>query len=162
MSITSVSHLKSIVVIVGVLAVCAPLAAAEAPEGRSYEVTVSIFIPGNPTPVPVACTCLAFDPLDGQQTACLRSFNSSGRQQLLALWSYSNRDLVDPRTQVKATTGVSLPSVCGGPRSGLEGFAFHGIVDGTTLELEVIAEVAPHLRLLEGVETEDCSLACQP
>ena len=160
MNLFSVSHLKSILVIVCLLAVCAPLA-AEDPEGKSYEVTVSIFIPGDPTPVPVACTCLAFDALAGQQTACLRSFNSSGRQQLLALWSYSNLAL-DPRTEVQATTGASLPAVCGGPRSGFEGFAFHGTVDGTTLELEVIAEVAPHLRLLEGVEIEDCSLACQP
>jgi len=160
MSFLSVKSLQSILVIVGVLAVCAPLAAAD-PEGKSYEVTVSIFIPGNPTPVPVACTCLAFDALDGQQTACLRSFNSSGRQQLLALWGYSNLDL-DPRTEVQATTGASLPSVCGGPRAGTEGFAFHGTVNGPTLELEVIAEVAPRLRLLDGVEIEDCSLACQP
>lgn len=109
----------------------------------------------------MACTCLAFDALDGQQTACLRSFNSAGRQQLLALWGYSNLDL-DPRTEVQATTGVSLPSVCGGPRAGFEGFAFHGTVDGPLLELEVIAEVPPRLRLLEGVEIEDCSLACQP
>lgn len=161
MRLVSISHLKRIAVMVGVLAVCAPLAAAEAPEGRAYEVTASVFIPGQPDPIPVACTCLAFDPLDGQQTACLRSFNSSGRQQLVALWSYSNLDL-DPRTEVQATTGVSLPSVCGGPRAGFEGFAFHGTVDGPTLELEVIAEVAPRLRLLEGVEIDDCSLACQP
>ena len=35
-------------------------------------------------------------------------------------------------------------------------------VDGSTIELEAITEVAPHLRLLSGFENEDCSLeTCQ-
>lgn len=154
MSFPSVSQLRYIAVIILLLAVCAPLAADD-PEGKSYEVEVFIFIP---EPLRVACTCLAFDP---SPPACLRSFNSSGKQQLVALWSYSNLDL-NARTEVQATTGPSLPSRCGGPRAGFEGFAFYGTVDGPTLELSVIAEVPAHQRLLVGEEIDDCSLACQP
>ena len=105
----------------------------------------------------MACTCLTFGALDGGQTGCLRSATG-----LLTLWGYSNLDLVPGTTEVQATTGPSLPSVCGGHARGLEGIALHGTVNGGTIELEAITEVAPHLRLLSGFENEACSVqTCQ-
>ena len=148
MSFTSVSHVKSIVVIVGVLVVCAPLAAGE-PEGKTYEVTVSIVTPGGT--FPVACTCLTFDALDGGQTACLRSATG-----LLALWAFSDLDLDPTKAEVQATTGVALSAICGGPRAGFEGIALHGTINGELIDLEAITEQGS-VRTLSGFLNENCS-----
>jgi hypothetical protein len=134
-----------------VLAVCAPLA-AQAPGGNTYEVTVSVVTTSGT--FAVACTCLTFEELDGNSVACLRSATG-----LMALWGFSNLDLDPGVTEVQATTGVALPSICGGRRgAGFEGIALHGTVDGDTIDLEAITELQPNLRLLSGFENPSCSL----
>lgn len=153
MRFPSVSHLKSIVVIVAVLAVCAPLAAGE-PEGNTYEVTVSAVTPNGT--FAVACTCLAFDAIpSGASTACLRS-PAGG----MFLWGFSNLDLDPLTTEVQATTGAALPSKCKGPRAGFEGIALHGAVDDGWIDLEAITEQGS-TRLLSGFENPNCSLPCE-
>jgi hypothetical protein len=145
MSFLNVNHLKSIVVIVGVLAVCAPLA-AQAPGGKSYEVLIT-----TPPSTNAFCTCMVFDP---NPPACLRFSPTGG----LFLWAFD----LQQEDGVQATTGVALPSICGGPRRGFEGIALHGTVDEAegTISLEALFEVGIR-RVLEGTEVEDCSEACE-
>ena len=115
MSFLTVSHLKSLIVIICVLAVCAPLAAADppAPAGRSYEVLIT-----TPPSAFEFCTCMVFD---ANPPACLRFEPTGG----LFLWAFD----LQAEDGVQATTGVALPSMCGGPRRGFEGIALHGTVD---------------------------------
>ena len=135
---------KTLVVIACALVACSLLVAG-APEGNTYEVTVSVITPGGP--LPVACTCLAFDP---SPPACMRS--PAGGQ---FLWSYSPLDL-DPGIEVQATTGVALSSKCGGPRAGFEGIALHGTINGELIDLEASTEQGS-VRTLSGFLNENCS-----